>query len=546
MAGGAPARGAAAPAPPTEAGVRDAMPETSPGAAHGRVPQREPLPVTEHGRRAPLAPSTAGVSAASVTSPGVRPAPAGDSSLFGASMFAPPASAAALLSNDPAAAAAAAAMAAAAAASAAPIAAASAIAPLPEVSELDSGLSTIRSQISADDAYQVAAQADGASAKAYACLQSVYRVSEALVGVLDLDTMLARTLEQVLAAVPADRAYVILRDDAGTGFVVRAAQFREERHAENQMVVSRTLLRRVVDERVSLLVADAQAEFQSQHSIVSQGIRSVMCAPLAAGKAAFGAIAVDTLRSRNAFDGEDLKMLTAIGRQASIALENVRLLRRVEEDARTRGMLERYLSPELVEQVVSRKVDLKPGGQLCELTIMFSDIRGFTRIAATLDPHEVVELINEYFGIMVEVLFRHGATLDKFIGDSIMAFWGAPVKRDDDALRAVRCALEMQSQLAQFNRLLESSSQQQLAVGIGINTGQAIAGNIGSARRIEYTILGDAVNVASRLQGVALGGQILITESTYAKLGARVPATALPAVELRGRSGLVGVYSVQA
>ena len=515
-------------------------PTTSPGHP-SHPPQRSDSPVTEMGRRQAKAEADARADVGAPTAPQpqartpVKSAP--DSVLGNVSMFQPPPGASALMhAVDPAAAAAAAAMAAAAASS--PLTPA----PVPDGSRMDPPAVAIRSQLDFDDIDELAREAgEGSSARAQACLQAVYRVSEALAGVGDIDALLARMLEQVMAAVPADRAYVTLKDETG-GLPVKAARFREERHNVGQMVVSRTLLDKVMNEHVSLLIADALTEFQSQHSIISQGIRSVMCVPLAFGKTAFGAIVADTLRSRNAFDDSDLKMLTAMSRQASVALENLRLLKQVEENARTRGILERYLPPELIEQVVARKVDLKPGGQQTELSILFSDIRGFTQIAAGMEPAAVVELINEYFSIMVEVLFRHGATLDKFIGDSIMAFWGAPVKREDDALRAVRCALEMQEKLDQFNALMATAGQQQLAVGIGINTGVAVAGNIGSVRRFEYTILGDAVNVASRLQGIALGGQILISEATYRKLEGMIPVKQLPAVELKGRVGLVNVY----
>jgi len=419
--------------------------------------------------------------------------------------------------------------------------------PAPKPISLDSPASAVRMSMPADKAvYPVAGGEPEHYRKAVACLQAVYRVSEALVGIFDPNRLLDRLLELVLETVPADRAYALLKDDSTGDFALRAARFREDRHAENQRPMSQTVLHKVVSERVSLLVADASTDerFGTQRSIATQGIRSIMCVPLGIGSSIFGVVTADTLRSKNAFDDEDLKMLTAIAQQASVALEQVRLSRKLEEDTRTRGLLERYLPPELVEQAVSRKLQLNPGGELKALTILFSDIRGFTGMSERMEPGEIVELVNEYFGMMVEVLFRHGGTLDKFIGDSIMAFWGAPLARPDDPLRAVRCAVEMQEKLSQFNSLMANSNQLPIPVGIGINTGRAVVGNLGSARRYEYTVLGDAVNIASRVQQFAEPGQILITGSTFDAVRSDVKVEEMPPAELRGRQAKVPLYRV--
>jgi adenylate cyclase len=417
---------------------------------------------------------------------------------------------------------------------------------VPEVSFREMGEGSIQKELSAGQIFSVGQESLDSGRKTLACLQAVYQVSEDLVGVVDTDKLLDRVLSAVIQVLKADRAFIVLRDPETNGFTTRAARFREERHSEGPMVMSQTILNKVLTDQVSMLVADAatDARFDTKHSIITQGIRSVMCAPLAVGSSLFGVLTVDTLRSKNAFDREDLKMLTSIARQSSIALEHARLIRQVEDETRKRGMLERYLSPELVDEVLTKRLDVKPGGQTQVLTVLFADIRGFTNLAATLRPDEVFELINEYLGMMVEVLFQFEGTLDKFIGDAIMAFWGAPRVREDDAQRAVACAVQMQRQLAQFNALMEQTGQRPLRVGIGINTGEAMVGNIGSARRTDYTALGDTVNVAARLQGLAQGGQILISETTFNAVGQTITAHELMSTELRGRSGKVRVFEI--
>ncbi|MBI4858949.1 MAG: FHA domain-containing protein [Candidatus Riflebacteria bacterium] len=383
--------------------------------------------------------------------------------------------------------------------------------------------------------------------KAALCLEAIYEVSEDLVGVVDTDQILERILARLLSAVKADRAFAVLRYEASGEFTTTVVRLASQLDNKAPVDMSRSVLERVVSDKVSLLVADAKADsrFEQQNSIITQGIRSVMCAPLAVRSTVFGVLAVDTLFSRNAFDAEDLKMLTAIARQASVALQHARLIRQVEEETRTRGALERYLSPGLVEQVVKRTVDMGLGGHEQDLTVLFTDIRGFTRMAAELPPVRVVEIINEHFSQLVEIVFRHGGTLDKFIGDSVMAFWGAPVKHPDDPLRAVLCALEMQARVEELNSRAGADDRIVLPMGVGINTGRAVVGNIGSPQRYEYSALGDVVNVASHLQNLAERGQVLISGWTHEACRSRIAVRRLPDAQLKSGDRQVPVYLVK-
>jgi adenylate cyclase len=156
----------------------------------------------------------------------------------------------------------------------------------------------------------------------------------------------------------------------------------------------------------------------------------------------------------------------------------------------------------------------------------------------------VVELLNEYFSEMTDLIFDNGGTLDKYLGDGIMALFGAPLAKPDDALRSVKTATEMQRALAQLNRQWEARSQQPLHIGIGINTGPVTAGNIGSAKRMDYTVIGDAVNLASRLCANAAGGQTLISESTFHLLNGRFPAQHLDPIRVKGKETPVDIYEV--
>lgn len=161
-----------------------------------------------------------------------------------------------------------------------------------------------------------------------------------------------------------------------------------------------------------------------------------------------------------------------------------------------------------------------------------------------MDPHQVVELLNEYFTLMTDLIFENGGTLDKYLGDGIMAIFGAPLARPDDADRAVKTAMQMQRSVVRLNEARVARGQKPIRVGMGVNTGQVTAGNIGSTKRMDYTVIGDAVNLASRLCANAAGGQILVSESSYAALVQPMPATKPDPIKVKGKEAPIEVFDV--
>jgi adenylate cyclase len=216
------------------------------------------------------------------------------------------------------------------------------------------------------------------------------------------------------------------------------------------------------------------------------------------------------------------------------------LARRVVE----RQAFERFLPPSVVEIIIANPNEIHLGGENQTVTILFSDIRGFTRMSEHMEPHAVVELLNEYFSEMTDLISESGGTLDKYLGDGIMAVYGAPFPKPDDALRATRTAMEMMRALVALNRDWESRGQQPLRMGVGVNTGPVTAGNIGSAKRMDYTVIGDAVNLASRLCSHAAGGQILVSDSTYLLLNGTIPAQRLEPIRVKGKETPVELHEV--
>lgn len=217
---------------------------------------------------------------------------------------------------------------------------------------------------------------------------------------------------------------------------------------------------------------------------------------------------------------------------------------KLERDAATRERFQRLLSPDLAERVVSGELKVEKGGEDRVATVLFVDIRGFTTISEKNRASEVLRLLNEYYEMLVEVVFGHEGTVDKFIGDAMMVIWGAPVVHDDDPHRAVMAALEMKIALAEFNRKNVTMERSAIKFGIGINTGNLMAGYIGSSRTMSYSVIGDTVNTASRLCSSAQPDQILISENTWNQVKDRFNATPLGKIHAKGKFKPVNAFAV--
>ena len=212
-----------------------------------------------------------------------------------------------------------------------------------------------------------------------------------------------------------------------------------------------------------------------------------------------------------------------------------------------REMFSKYVAPEYVAQLADDPSKIALGGRRAELTILFSDIRGFTSISEKLEPHQVIEFLNEYLSLMAAIVKQKGGTLDKFIGDAVMAFWGEPVHHPDHADRAADCALAMQETTAQLARRWVAEGKPDIHIGVGINTAEVVVGNIGSVEhKLDYTVIGDGVNLASRLESAnkEFKTGIIISEFTLAKLGDRFDVRALGDVKVKGKERPVAIFEL--
>jgi adenylate cyclase len=254
---------------------------------------------------------------------------------------------------------------------------------------------------------------------------------------------------------------------------------------------------------------------------------------------------VDNVTATNLFSDEDLQFLVAFSGIAALSIASSRSAEQLRREALVRSNFERYFAPNVAAEIAGSKDSLAPGGERRLLTVMFTDIRGFTTLSETMPPEEVAQLLSDYFSEMVDIIFEHGGTLDKFIGDAIMALWGAPARHEDDADRALAAAVDMQEAVASLNERWRARGRPEVGIGIGINHGDVFAGNIGSPKRLEYTVLGDAVNIASRLCAQAGAGDILAGEAFRNVVNHPERFMAAPDMTLRGRAAPVQVYRVK-
>jgi adenylate cyclase len=355
------------------------------------------------------------------------------------------------------------------------------------------------------------------------------------------DEVSERVMEAVFEYIPADRGFLMLYDESGN-LKPKVVKHRRD-GGEGKISISKTIADRVVQDRVSILTSDAQVDprFATGESIRFHGIRSAMCAPLWKGDEVIGIIHVDSPIQTNTFKVADLDLLSALANYAAVAIERANMNKRVQDEKLKRGRFEKYFSPSVVTRILSEGE--KDEVQELEASIVFADIVGFTPMAEKLgDPRAVAEILNECFSRMVDAIMEHDGTLDKFIGDCIMAVFGAPYPQKDHAVRAIQVTLEMRRRLEELNR---ESGSVPIQMRMGINSGRVVAGPIGSVKRKEFTVLGDTVNIASRIESmVAEAGQVVVGERTWELAENCFEFRDLGTVALKGKEKRVRLFEV--
>ncbi len=363
----------------------------------------------------------------------------------------------------------------------------------------------------------------------------------------DLDELLQAVVSRIFDMLPADRCAVLLMGPDGSTLEPRMVMERGGGAPLETMPLSQTVLNQAIADRKAILSSDTLSDgrFEAAESIVALSIRAAMCVPLIYEDAIFGVMHVDTRSVQQAFTPKDLQLFSAIANQTAAALKNASLVQEIQRESETRARLGRLLSPNLVEEVVAGKLDMSLGGGRRRAAVLFTDIRSFTSMSERMTAEEVTAMLNEFFEVMVDIVFRQGGTLDKYLGDGMMALFGVPKDADDAAAQAVRCGLEMQLALRSLNRNRLARGEDPISMGVGVNFGEVVWGALGSRKTMDYTVVGDVVNTASRLCSVADGGQVLISEKVRNALPERgFHMDALEPASVKGKAEPVPVYAV--
>jgi adenylate cyclase len=381
-------------------------------------------------------------------------------------------------------------------------------------------------------------------------LKVLTKVAETLIAVRPVEEVLEQVMDIVFEHIPSDRGFLMLQEEPDNKLVPMVIKHRNPGSGvdSGKITISKTIADRVLKDRVSILTSDAMVDprFGAGDSIRFHGIRSAMCAPLWNKDQVIGIIHVDSPMLTNCFTLNDLDLLTALANYAAVAVERARLNQKILAEEKKRERLGRFLSPQVTQRILNAS-DSQGAAlgvpEVKDVSILFADIVGFTTMSEKMSPAAVALLLNDYLSRMTDVIFKYDGTLDKYIGDAIMAVYGAPLDMPDHAAAAVKSALEMQERLTEFNS--ERKEGPHLRIRIGINSGKAVAGEIGSINKKEYTVLGDVVNTASRLESsVAKPGMVVIGENTYNAVIDQFECKSMGSFTLKGKEKVVSVYEV--
>jgi adenylate cyclase len=375
-------------------------------------------------------------------------------------------------------------------------------------------------------------------------LARVLDLAKRLSGEFELDKLIAAVVDLTFDLLPCDRVSLLLLDQAsGELFPARTKSRLDD---GTGIRVPRSISKRAIADRVPIITENAQADERfAGGSVMLQSVRGAICTPLLASRdRVLGALYVDTLTATRPFREDEATMLFAFGGLAAVSLGKLSYAEEVRREAQVRANFERFFAPGVAERIAKEQGTIRLAGERRPVAVLFSDIRGFTPMAEAMAPEELGSLLTEYFTEMVDIVFEHGGTLDKFIGDAIMAVWGAPIASPDDADRALAAAVAMRQRLTILNRSWHGRGRPELRVGIGINHGEVFAGYLGSERRLEYSVIGDPVNVAARLCEDAEPNEIRVTEAFARRLSAAPRLERTADIELRGKRQPVVVFKI--
>lgn len=386
--------------------------------------------------------------------------------------------------------------------------------------------------------------------KEYDYGEIIDKISNAITSLLDLEQILKQLVRTFMEDMFINTSSVMLLNPAKTEYQVYLAD--GERRNEIKKVIfkkDQPLIQILEKEKKELTKYDV-LEDPKYRAICEactkdfETLNASLMVPLVFQDKMIGLLNLGEKKSGKFYNREDIDLLRTLANHGAVAIENARLVDQMKNEEKVRLNLARYLSPQIVDQVIKKDVEVNLGGDRKVVTVLFSDIRNFTRISESLPPDKLVQLLNEYFTEMAAIIFENQGSLDKYIGDAIVAVFGSLITLENSSRSAAQAAIQMMKRMWKLNEKWKNQYGFTMDIGIGINTGEVFLGNIGSPERMEFTVIGDTVNIASRFSGLAKAGQILITKETLSNLGPEIKYTELPPIEVKGKTGKLEVFEI--
>lgn len=378
-------------------------------------------------------------------------------------------------------------------------------------------------------------------------MKILFELTKSISEILNLKQLLNIALDLVHQIKKVDRGLVLLyekKSDRFVPYVARRMSLSDLKVDEN--LVSKSILAYMKNNPGPVLIKNSLMDerFASAESVVALSAKSILCIPLVSQQGLQGSFYLEK-DAAQPFDESDSEFLKNFASAVSVAIENTKLIMAIKRERSIRNNMERYLSPNLIDQLTQTSGELKLDGEKREISVMFADIKNFTKMSEQLKVEEVFSMLNKTFSEITQIIFKHDGTLDKFIGDAVMAFFGAPMKHDDDPVRSVMTAVEIIETVKRMADEYRSEFGVEVSFSIGINTGEAIVGNVGSLDRMEYTAIGDTVNLAARLQAKAGYNEIVINESVYNLVKDRFGCEPLPPFFVKGKEQAINAYLIK-
>ncbi|MGC8737947.1 MAG: adenylate/guanylate cyclase domain-containing protein [Candidatus Hydrogenedens sp.] len=381
--------------------------------------------------------------------------------------------------------------------------------------------------------------------RAYRRLDALYKATQIMGSAHHLDSKLAQVLDLVIEVLGAERGFILLKDETKNALVTKVSRAMDsglEASSPSMGIAGKSAIE---GEPVLMMDRSADMEFGNRESVIARKIISAMCVPLRIEDRILGSIYIDSIRKKAFFDEDDLELFCSMGNQIALAIENAQLNTKMIEEERKRENFRRFLPDIVVEQIISKGSAIQLGGEKKRVTTMFCDIRGSSQMAERLSPQELLFLLNEHFTAMTEIIFAWNGTLDKYIGDEIMAIFGAPISTGDDTYAAVCASLDILKRNEELNVLRISEGKPAFQLGIGIETGEVVAGFIGSPKRMEYTVVGDRVNSAKHLCDMANPGTVVVGNEAWAELKGRVRGSPIGTFKVKNKEQFIVAYEIK-